>query len=298
MNLFTKTLLLVVILLAQACSTTPQEQGTGVGQLIIAEPLPVNYKSEIALARMTEIIQRAEITDDQRAQMLFDRGTIFDSVGLRALARLDYNRALRLKPKFAEAYNFLGTSFTQLQEFTQAYDAFDSAIEIEPEHQYAYLNRGVALYYGGRAHLAVDDLRVFYQHKVEDPYRLLWLYIIEREMDANQALIDLKQRAGNISPTIWANEIIRLYLGEINQKEFIRLITHSVRSNKELSERLCEAYFYLGKLNLIQGKERIAANFFKLSLSTNVYEFLEHRYAKLELDLMRQLTLDVNDPTE
>jgi lipoprotein NlpI len=35
------------------------------------------------------------------------------------------------------------------------------------------------------------------------------------------------------------------------------------------------------------GYNGAAANFFKLSLSTNVYEFVEHRYARLELDLMR-----------
>jgi lipoprotein NlpI len=54
-----------------------------------------------------------------------------------------------------------------------------------------------------------------------------------------------------------------------------------------LTDRLSEAYFYLGKYNQILANDNAAANFFKLSLSTNVYEFVEHRYAKLELDLMR-----------
>jgi len=98
----------------------------------------------------------------------------------------------------------------------------------------------------------------------------------------------LQQRSVKVAANVWAKEIIELYLGEITQQEFIRLITANVRSNKELTERLCEAYFYLGKLNQLQGNSRVAVNFFKLALSTNVYEFVEHRYAKLELDLMRQ----------
>jgi len=276
-------------ILLQGCANTETSRNkSALGQLIIAEPLPVNYKSEVALARMSEIIQRAEITDEQRAQMFYDRGVIYDSVGLRSLARLDFNRALRLKPNMVEAYNFLGIHFVQLQEFIQAYDAFDSAIELTPEHEYAYLNRGIALYYGGRSQLAIDDITTFYQQKIDDPYRLLWLYLAERDVDEAKALANLEQRAVNIATNVWAKEIINLYLNKISQQEFIQLLTANVRSNKELTERLCEAYFYLGKLNNLQGNRRIASNFFKLALSTNVYEFVEHRYAKLELDLMRQ----------
>jgi hypothetical protein len=36
-----------------------------------------------------------------------------------------------------DAYNFIGIHFTQLQEFNQAYDAFDSAIELAPDHEFA-----------------------------------------------------------------------------------------------------------------------------------------------------------------
>ena len=279
----------LLFVLFQGCTSIQTAQkNSALGQLVIAEPLPVNYKSEVALARMSEIIQRADITDEQRAQMFYDRGVIYDSVGLRSLARLDFNRALRLKPDMVEAYNFLGIHLVQLQEFMQAYDAFDSAIELTPEHEYAYLNRGIALYYGGRSQLAIEDITTFYQHQKDDPYRLLWLYLVERDVDELNALRSLEQRSTQVASNVWAKEIIKLYLGKISQQEFIRLITANVRSNKELTERLCEAYFYLGKLNKLQGNRRIAANFFKLSLSTNVYEFVEHRYAKLELDLMRQ----------
>ncbi len=259
-----------------------------IGQLVIAEPLMVNYKSEVALARMTEVLQSVEVTDEQRAELFYNRGVIYDSVGLRSLARLDFNRALRLKPDMVDAYNFLGIHMTQLQEFDRAYEAFDSALELAPDHEYAYLNRGIALYYGERAHLAVDDLTVFYQKKKHDPYRLLWLYLIEQSVDNQLAMSNLKQRMTLIDDNVWAKNIIRLYAGELSHKAFIRDITIGVGSNKEFSERLCEAYFYLGKLTLLHGDKRAAANFFKLALSTNVYEFVEHRYARLELDLMRR----------
>jgi lipoprotein NlpI len=136
--------------------------------------------------------------------------------------------------------------------------------------------------------LAVDDLIMFYELKKSDPYRLLWLYLVDQDIDSEKALLKLQERSKDIGDDVWAKNIVRLYSGDINQTEFIRDIALNVRSNKEFSERLCEAYFYLGKFNLLKGEKRIAANYYKLALSTNVYEFVEHRYAKLELDLIRQ----------
>ena len=69
-------------------------------------------------------------------------------------------------------------------------------------------------------------------------------------------------------------------------------ISENVKSKKAFTERLCEAYFYLGKYSQILGEKNKAANYFKLALSTNVYEFVEHRYARLELDLMRKDKLE------
>ncbi len=258
-----------------------------IDNLIIAEPLVINFKSEIAIARLTEVINRAKITDEQKAELFYDRGVLYDSVGLRSLARFDFSQALKFKPTLIDAYNFLGIHFTQLQEFSQAYESFDSALELAPEHEYAYLNRGIALYYGSRPELARIDFQAFYQKQQDDPYRLLWLYLTEYDIDPLMAKSSLKNRSLVVDNRIWAKQVIKLYLGEISQTQFVKTLTINIHSNKELTERLCEAYFYLGKYNQILGYNASAVNYFKLALSTNVYGFVEHRYAKLELDLMR-----------
>ena len=294
MQIKIKLLIIGLMISVQGCTALKSKQSVnnGMGELIIAEPVAVNYKSEIAILRLSDIILRAEITDEQRAQLFYDRGVIYDSVGLRSLARLDFNRALKLKPDLVDAYNFIGIQFTQLQEFNQAYDSFDSALDLQPDHEYAYLNRGIALYYGGRPNLARDDFQVFHHGQSNDPYRLLWLYLAEYQIDPKQASVDLMTRSSQVENNIWAKNIIKLYLGEINQNQFIKNLTVNISTNKELSDRLCEAYFYLGKYNQLLGREDVAANFFKLALSTNVFEFVEHRYAKLELDLMRKPKLN------
>lgn len=296
MHSFIKTIILILllssVLLTQGCASSQVNSNGNVSSsimnnIVIAEPLGINYKSEIAIARLTEVINRAKITEDQRAQLFYDRGVLYDSVGLRSLARFDFSHALQLKPDLIDAYNFLGIHYTQLQEFAQAYEQFDSALDLAPEHEYAYLNRGIALYYGSRPELASIDFKAFHQKQQDDPYRLLWLYLTEYEVDPLAAKYSLKQRAEIVDERTWAKQVIYLYLGEISQSEFVKGLTKDVRSNKELTERLCEAYFYLGKYNQTLGYRGSAANYFKLALSTNVYEFVEHRYAKLELDLMR-----------
>jgi len=278
-------------LLAQGCTSLniaeTNPNSSALNQLVIAEPLAINFKSEIAIARLSEVLSRVKITDDQKAQLHYDRGVLYDSVGLRSLARLDFSHALQLKPNLIDAYNFLGIHFTQLKEFTQAYEKFDSVLELEPNHEYAHLNRGIALYYGDRPELAAQDFNDFHHKQSDDPYRLLWLYLAEYEMNTELAKQMLKQRAELVSERTWAKQVIYLYLGEISQEKFISELTYNVQSNKELTDRLCEAYFYLGKYNQSMGLYGAASNFFKLSLSTNVYEFVEHRYARLELDLMR-----------
>lgn len=308
MKLFYKSLILAIIfgitLLTQGCvSLNKSASGTSsiaISQLVIAEPLAINFKSEIAIARLSEVINRVKITDEQKAQLYYDRGVLYDSVGLRSLARLDFSHALQLQPTLTDAYNFLGIHLTQLKEFSQAYDKFDSVLELSPGHEYAHLNRGIALYYGDRPELAAQDFNNFHSKQSDDPYRLLWLYLAEYEIGPVLAKQNLKQRAEFIDEHTWAKQVIYLFLGGISQKEFVSELTVNIHSNKELTDRLCEAYFYLGKYNQHQKNFGAAANFFKLSLSTNVYEFIEHRYARLELDLMRTkkaTSIEQNNPS-
>ncbi|MCW8834467.1 MAG: lipoprotein NlpI [Colwellia sp.] len=291
LNKFALILLICVALLAQGCATSTgannRSHSVGLEQLIIAEPAPVNFKSEIAIARYSDFLTRAKLTDEQNAKVLFDRGVLYDSVGLRTLARIDFTQALQLNNKLADAYNFLGIYFTQIREFSQAYEKFDSALDLDPNHEYAYLNRGIALYYGDRPELAAQDFEVFSQDHNDDPYRLLWLYLAQYQINVDTAKKNLAQKASMVDDLNWAKQVIHLYLGDITQEDFISGLAQGIDSNKALTDRLCEAYFYLGKYNQMQDNTGAAMNFFKLSISTNVYEFVEHRYAKLELDLMR-----------
>ena len=154
---------------------------------VLAVPLQPTLQQEVILARMEQILASRALTDDERAQLLYERGVLYDSLGLRALARNDFSQALAIRPDMPEVFNYLGIYLTQAGNFDAAYEAFDSVLELDPTYNYAHLNRGIALYYGGRDKLAQDDLLAFYQDDPNDPFRSLWLYLAEQKLDEKQA---------------------------------------------------------------------------------------------------------------
>lgn len=251
------------------------------------EPLQVPYRNELAIARLSEILQRAELTEAQSAQLFYDRGVMYDSVGLRSLARLDFMRALRLKPDMPEVYNLLGIHYTLSGNFSEAYEAFDSTLELAPDYDFAYLNRAIAFYYAGRFDLAEADFDTFYQVKPSDPYRVLWRYIGFAERDAKQAQAALQQHLVALDADDWATNLVRFYAGELSEKALLESILLGLNNPRQLAERLCEAYFYLAKWHQARGDVNQALIYYHKTLATNVYEFVEHRYARMEMAKLR-----------
>lgn len=286
-------LLLVAVVALPACQLAPKAPvGVLVEDPLEPEPLAAPLRTEIAVARISEMLQNAKLTESERARLHYDRGVMYDSVGLSALARYDFMRALRLQPDMADAYNFIGIQHTISGDFEMAYDAFDSALELEPKYQYAYLNRGIALQYDGKLTLAISDFQQFQAMKPEDPYRSLWLYLAQVEQSAPQALAELTKHQQGLDPKVWASQIVAFYLGQISEAELLRSASRNISEPRQLAEQLCEVYFYLARWHGLQKNPTQAVAYYKKSLATNVYEFVEHRYARLEMTRLRQAVVD------
>ncbi|OON39179.1 lipoprotein NlpI [Izhakiella australiensis] len=262
---------------------------------VLAVPLQPTLQQEVILARMEQILASRALSDDERAQLLYERGVLYDSLGLRALARNDFSQALSIRPDMPEVFNYLGIYLTQAGNFDAAYEAFDSVLELDPTYNYAHLNRGIALYYGGRYKLSQDDLLAFYQDDPNDPFRSLWLYLTEREMNAKQAKVALKQRYDKAVRDQWGWNIVEFYLGDISEKTLMERLKADAPDNTSLAEHLSETNFYLGKYYLSLGDKDNAEALFKLTVANNVNNFVEHRYALLELALLGQTQDDLSE---
>lgn len=281
--MFKKTL--AVVLLATVsigCATSSQVPGQA-HEMLIATPKQAGIEQQAAIAKLTEVISHTEKQDEHLANLYYDRGVRYDTLGLKALAHFDFSRAIRMKPDFADAYNFLGIHYTLGEQYIEAFEAFGSALELKPEHNFALLNRGIARYYAGRSELAVEDLQEFLSLKPHDPYRVLWLYLAEFQSDPQKAYVSLSQNRQQLSQQEWGTHIVDLYLGRSSVTEFLNTIPVGLTNEAGYAERLCEAYFYMGKLAVMFERPIQARNYFRLAIATNVHDFVEHRYALLEL---------------
>lgn len=284
-----KLVLIFSVILATGCSSVNYSRtASEMGNLLLAEPSPPSVRSQMAIARYNQILAQAPLKNDERAELLFQRGTYYDSLGLPGLALHDFRMAIQLKPDMAEAYNSLGIHYTQQKDFIQAYESFDSTLDINPDYDFAYLNRGIALYYGGRPELAVRDFGAFLSKDEADPYRVLWAYFAENDRNKAQALLEMSKARKSLDEQNWATILVDLFLGTVSETKLLNSLVLGVSSKQQLTSRLCEAYFYLGKYHSALGNKGIASNYFKLALSTNVYEYVEHRYARMELNLLRE----------
>ncbi|MGD8232267.1 lipoprotein NlpI [Vibrio sp. TRT 1302] len=248
----------------------------------MAVPLQASVQQEVQIARLSQLLQRPDLSNDVRAKMLYERGNYYDSVGLRDLARLDYNQSLALNPAQPDLFNLLGVYFTQVGEYDAAYDAFDSTLELDPDNSYAARNRAIALYYGDRIDLALEDMQKHYDEDPSDPFRALWRYIIKQEKQPDVAREELL-KVYQTRDEQWGWVLVAITLGEVSEDQAFKAILAGTRDNTVLAQRLTEAYFYLGKRYQAEGDFASAISLYKLAISFNVFEYVEHRYSFLEL---------------
>lgn len=257
-------------------------------QLFLVEPLPVDQNLEIELLQLTELLHSAELDQQQRAELTHRRAVTYDFLGLKTLALVDVNRALELAPGLVEGYHSLGIFYAERGEYAGAFEAFDSVIELRPEHDYVYLNRGLTSYYSGQYNLALSDFADHYFQNPADPFRVIWYYFAAKEVDAGRAEEQLREQWQAADANPWGQHILEFLVGERSADELIHAAFAGSNDQRELNERLCEAYFYMGKVAAQQGNNYAALNYFKLTLATNVYAYLEHRYARTEIQRLRE----------
>lgn len=305
MNLRTISVLMLTLTLA-ACASAPAPSGSEqrpqaptsdrvevspapdvrANQFILVEPLLPSPQRQLEVAQISQLLNEHELNREQTAVLLYRRGSLYDALGLTTLALIDFNQLLEYRPGMADAYNYIGIHATQSGDFEIAFEAFDSVMELDAEHPYVFLNRGIAAYYAGQFELAQTDFADYHYQQPDDAYRVLWLFFADLQVDQERAFELLEQRQQDLSQS-WEKNLVRLFSGEITGHQLMASTLEGAEDQMVLIERLAETYFYLGKFERMNQQYDDAANYFKLALATNLYEFIEHRYAYLELDAVR-----------
>lgn len=246
--------------------------------------MQVHLAQEEMIAKIGEVLSLKTLTTKDRGTFYFERGVLYDSLGLWTLARYDFAQALKFQPKMAEVYNYLGLYSLLEEDYSNALKAFNRVLKLNPHYDYAYLNRGLSFYYSHQLKLATRDFFKFYQADKTDPYRVLWLYLSELKLAPTVARSNLKERSKTLSNEYWGTNIVRYYLGELSLPQLQQKIEAiKDKASTEYAEVLTETYFYLAKQQLYLDNQQQAKELFKLALINQIYGFVEYRFALLEL---------------
>jgi tetratricopeptide (TPR) repeat protein len=85
------------------------------------------------------------------------RGNEYTLLGNYRQAIEDYDKAIEIKPGYADAYTNRGAAYNGLGNYRQAIEDYDKAIEIKPGYADAYYNRGLAYNGLGNYRQAIED---------------------------------------------------------------------------------------------------------------------------------------------
>jgi len=95
-----------------------------------------------ALATFSQVVK--ELPQDPHGY--YQRGVCHERKKDAAAAEVDYRKAIKLKPSFAEAHNNLGALLQDGGKSEEAIDHFKLAVKVKPDYGEAWFNLGLALY--------------------------------------------------------------------------------------------------------------------------------------------------------
>ena len=111
-----------------------------------------NGKADAALAKYNEALKFAENGEDP--EVFFNRGIAYKVKGEIEKAAAEYERALEVTPKYAEALNNLGNIRKDQKQYDEAIRCLELSIEVFPDNPNTYNNLGTVFAMKGNVNKA------------------------------------------------------------------------------------------------------------------------------------------------
>lgn len=107
-------------------------------------------EAEQACRELLQTYQQSLVVINILGAVLLGQGKLQDAIE-------SYDKAIQIKPDFAEAYSNRGIALKEIGQLDEAVESYDKAIQIKPDFADAYSNRGNALKELGRLDEAVTS---------------------------------------------------------------------------------------------------------------------------------------------
>ncbi|HID24619.1 MAG TPA: tetratricopeptide repeat protein, partial [Planctomycetaceae bacterium] len=113
--------------------------------------------AEVALQVADQVLQNAQLTKEERANLLYQRAGVYGYLRRLKDAVRDYEEAIRLQPSHLGAYLALAEAHASAGEMEKAEQAFDRAAQAFPNSPLVFNNRGMFRQRRGKADQAIAD---------------------------------------------------------------------------------------------------------------------------------------------
>lgn len=110
-----------------------------------------------AIEACNGILARKDLSPEVRALTLTNRGNAHGKLRDVESAIVDFDAAIRLNPKLAQAHNLRGVALRARSEFEQAIESHTAAINLQPQTAIFHTNRGITYRRRGDHDKAIAD---------------------------------------------------------------------------------------------------------------------------------------------
>ncbi len=268
---------------------SPQNQEAKLGLLALKdlkvnqEPPQANIQSIVALYSNNQIQEalvdiEALVKEFPNSPILYNiRASCYKANGQMDASINDYEKAVILKPDYAEAYYNLGVTLRELGQIDAALKSYEKALTIKHEYPAAHNNLGNILLDFGSLDSAIDHFEWAVAFKPDYAEAHNNLGVVERKRDKLNQAIKSFEKAIAIQPNYaqahlnLGNTLFQLGQLEAAIKSYKKLIA--------IKPDYPEAYLNLGSSFKQLGKVEDAIKFYEKELAINpnsaeTYEFL------------------------
>ena len=116
------------------------------------EESKVIYTNQDLIEQYNQAVKGLSATD------WYEKGVKFYESGNYKEALNAFNKAIQLNPQYAAAYNNRGVAYGKLGNYQQAINDYNKAIQLNPQYAIAYYNRGNVYHKLGNYQQAINDL--------------------------------------------------------------------------------------------------------------------------------------------
>ena len=273
----------------------------------------ITNNPELAIQHCTRAIDSGKFSGELLSRLHYNRAIELWARGMHDRAMADYDAAIRIDPKFGDAYYSRGNAWSMRGDSDRAIADFDAALklnprdrqtlgsrafewtikgdyaraiadhdavlQLDPKSAVTVFGRGRAHFYNGAWARAVADLEQAMKLDA-NPYTALWLYLARKRGGAD-AENQLDNETRDSRGGSWPGPVIVLFLGRTDPGSV--MIASTDRNATTQREQRCEANFYIAHWHLLRGNRDQALPLLKEAQAECPKDILEYEGAVAEL---------------